>query len=349
MILSIVRAVAFVRAILAAGPALLAAVLLAAAPVGAQETSRDDLLFLRIGTGPTGGTYFPMGGLIANAISNPPGSRPCNKGGSCGVPGLIAVAQSTNGTVDNIEGIRNGTLELALAQADIAYWAYHGTGPYADKGAVENLRAIAMLYKESFHLVARKDADITSVADLKGKTVSLGERGSGTLVDALTILDAYGLSESDVTARYLKPGASADALLAGRIDAFFFIAGAPVTTIGALTAGGQARLIPIDGEPARRLADSLPFLTAGAIPEGVYPGQPAVQTLNVGAVLVCDAKLSEDLVYGITQALWHPNNWALFRKGHPGGRQMDLKNATKGIGIALHAGAANYYFDAGVD
>lgn len=335
------------RAVLALGLAVLAAVSLSLGPARAQ--SESDLTFMRIGTGPTGGGYFPMGGLIGNAISNPPGSRPCDRGGSCGVPGLIAAAVSTNGAVENIEAIRRGDMELALAQADVAYWAYHGTGPYKAKGAVENLRAIAMLYQESFHLVARNDANITTIADLKGKRVSLGEEGSGTLIDALLILEAFGIDAKTIKVSHLKPGAAADALLAGQIDAFFFVAGAPVTTISALTADDKAHLVPIDGEAAAKLTNAYPFLVAGEIAADVYPNQPAVPTINVGAVLVCDAALPESLVYGITQALWHPNNQNLFRKGHPGGEQMSLQTATQGMGIALHAGAANYYFDAGVE
>lgn len=345
---SILRSMFSVRAVLAAGLVVLTSVGLAgAAPAAAQSAS--DLKFMRIGTGPTGGGYFPMGGLIGNAISNPPGSRACEKGGSCGVPGLIAAAVSTNGAVENIDAIRRHTMELALAQADIAYWAYHGTGPYKDDGAVVNLRGVAMLYQESFHLVARADSGITTVADLKGKRVSLGEEGSGTLIDALLILEAYGLDPKKMKPSHLKPGAAADALLAGEIDAFFFVAGAPVTTISALTASNAAHLVPIGGEQAATLTKTYPFLVAGEIAADVYPNQPAVATINVGAVLVADAALPDDLVYGITQALWHPNNQSLFRKGHPGGAQMSLKNATQGMGIALHAGAANYYFDAGVE
>jgi len=329
-----------------AGFAGLCAALLSIFPVLAQDGGSDDIRFVRIGTGPTGGTYFPMGGLIANAISNPPGSRACEKGGSCGVPGLIAVAQSTGGSVENVDAIGRGELELALVQTDVAYWASHGTGIYREKGPVPNLRAIAKLYDESIHLVARKDAGIASVTDLVGKTVSLGSEGSGSLVDALAILDAYGVDLSDLTARYLRPGASADALRAGEIDAFFFIAGPPVLTVGSLLNTGKAELVPIDGEPARQLAQRFPFLEIGRIPHGVYDGVPAVRTLNVATIFVCDAALPDDLVYGITRALWHPSNRSLFHKGHPVGMQMRPDMAAKGLGIPLHSGAAQFYFDA---
>ena len=133
----------------------------------------QEITFYRIGTGGTAGTYYPIGGLIANAISNPPGSLACDKGGSCGVPGLVAMVQSSGGSIENVEGIGEGRLELALSQADIAYWAYHGTGLFRDRGAIDELRAIANLYPESLHVVVRRDSGIASIAELAGKRVSL--------------------------------------------------------------------------------------------------------------------------------------------------------------------------------
>ena len=139
-------------------------------PVAAQETK-----FLRIGTGAIGGTYFPVGGLIANAISSPPGSRSCEAGGSCGVPGLIAVTQSTQGSVENVIAVGRGELETALTQADIAYFAYFGKGVLAKQGRLANLRAIANLFPEMVHLVVRRESAIWEVEGLKGKRVNLGE------------------------------------------------------------------------------------------------------------------------------------------------------------------------------
>src|SRR5258708_799079 len=127
----------------------------AALPVRAQE-----ITFFRIMTGGTVGTYFPIGGLIANAISHPPGSRPCNDGGSCGVPGLVATSVASNGSVANAAAIGAGTAQSGFVQSDIAYWAYSGTGIYAGRPKIDALRTIANLYPESFHLVARKGAGI---------------------------------------------------------------------------------------------------------------------------------------------------------------------------------------------
>ena len=193
----------------------------------ATSAVAQDMSFFRIGTGGTAGTYYPIGGLLANAISNPPGSRPCEEGGSCGVPGLVASALSANGSVANINAIAGGTLESGFAQSDVATWAYTGTGIWDGKPAVEKLRAIANLYPESIHLVASAGSGINSVADLKGKRVSLDEPGSGTLVDARVILEGYGLSEADISPEFLKPDQAADRMRDGAMDAFFFVGGYP--------------------------------------------------------------------------------------------------------------------------
>lgn len=318
--------------------------LLLAGSAAAQETT-----YFRIGTGSTGETHFPIGGLIANAISNPPGSRECSKGGSCGVPGLIAVAQSTNGAVANIEALADGRLEAALAQSDVAYWAFHGTGPYKGKGAVENLRAIAMLYPDSMHLLVRRDSGIASVADLKGKRVSLGETGSGTLIDATAVLRAYGLKTTDVTASNLRPGAAADALAKGDLDAFFVIDGPPVPTVAELARLLPITLVPIEGPAAEQVRRDHPFMVAGTIPGDVYEGvdQP-VPTLDVAILLLVSAQVPEETAYGITRALWHPSTQKLLAQGHPRGKMIRLEAATESMGIPLHAGAAAYYFDAGL-
>src|ERR1700752_1469719 len=144
------------------------------------SAATEETYFFRIGTGPTSGNYFSIGGVIANAISNPPGSRPCDKGGSCGVPGLIAIAQTTQGSVQNVDFIAEKSLESGMCQSDVSYWAYSGSGMYKGQKPVDGLRAIANLYQESLHILVRADSAIKSIADLRGKRISLGERGAGT-------------------------------------------------------------------------------------------------------------------------------------------------------------------------
>lgn len=314
----------------------------------AQGAAAQDMQFFRIGTGGTAGTYYPIGGLIANAISNPPGSRACDAGGSCGVPGLIATAVASNGSVGNVNSIAGGALEAGFSQSDVAYWAQTGTGLWEGKPAVEKLRLIANLYPESIHLVARKDAGINGVADLKGKKVSLDEPGSGTLVDAKIILEAFGMTEADVTAEYLKPDQAADRMRDGAMDAFFFVGGFPAGAIAELASQHDITLVPITGPEVDKLRETYTFFATDTVPGGTYKGQDGdVATISVGAQLVTSADVSEELVYGITQALYNETTQKLFAAGHAKGKQITLDNATQGAGIPFHPGAEKFYKEAG--
>ncbi|WP_246148709.1 TAXI family TRAP transporter solute-binding subunit [Skermanella pratensis] len=328
--------------------ALIATAMTAALLVPAGGPRADDIRFFRIGTGTTGGTYFPVGGMLANVISNPPGSRPCDRGGSCGVPGVIAVAQATQGSVENLKEMRTGTLESALSQADIAFWAREGTGPYKGQQPFDQLTAIANLYVETVHLVVRAESGIRNVADLKGKRVSVGEEGSGTLVEARVILEAYGIAETEIDARYLKPGPAGDRLVEGEVDAFFIVGGHPVAAVAEAAARTPIRLLSFDDEQGRGLKERLPFFTESVIGEGVYEGVSETLTLGVGAQWLVRGDVPEDMVYGITRALWHPNTRRLLDNGHPRGPSIQLATATKGLAAPLHPGAARYYREAGV-
>ena len=217
------------------------------------NVSAADIKFFTIGTGGTAYTYYPVGGMIANAISKPPGSRECGKGGSCGVDGLIASAVSSRGSVDNVNAILSGLRNSGFAQSDVAYWAYTGTGTMEGKEPAKELRTIAALFQEHIHLVALADSGINSVADLKGKRVSLDEPGSGTRVDAKLILAANGLEVDDVQAEALKGNAAAEALRNGKIDAFFVVAGYPTGAIVELASAADIKLVPIAGAGAEKL------------------------------------------------------------------------------------------------
>lgn len=305
--------------------------------------------FFRIGTGGTAGTYYPIGGLLANAISSPPGSRPCEEGGSCGVPGLIATALSSNGSVANVNAIAGGTLESGFSQSDVATWAQTGTGIWEGQEAVENLRAIANLYPETIHLVAAADAGIDSVADLAGKTVSLDEPGSGTLVDARIILEAHGLTEEDVDAAYLKPDQAAERMRDGAMDAFFFVGGFPAGAIAELASQEEIELIPIDGEEAQGILDEYTFFAENTVPGGTYEGvEDDVTTLSVGAQWITSAEQPEELIYEITKALWNDSTRALLDAGHAKGREITAETALDGVGIPLHPGAERFYREAGL-
>jgi TRAP transporter TAXI family solute receptor len=329
--------------------ALLAAALLAWFGVASTGPARaQDMQFFRIGTGGVAGTYYPIGGLIADIISNPPGARPCEKGGSCGVPGLVAIAQSSNGSVANVDAIQSNALESGFVQSDVAYWAYSGTGIYEGQGRAENLRAITNLYPESVHIVARKDAGIQSVRDLKGKRVSLDEPGSGTLVDARIILDAFGLSEDALSPAYVKSSRAIAMIDEGQLDAFFIVAGYPTASVLELCASAGCELVPIEGPEVDALLEQYPFFAKDVIPAGTYPGTGQVNTISVGAQWVVGAEIDEDLVYGITKALWHENARKLLDNGHVKGLAITLETALDGIAIPLHPGAEHYYREVGL-
>ncbi len=331
------------RRLLAAGAGIGAFAALGGAARAQDKDKESALRYFRIGTGATGGTYYPIGTTLANAISNPPGSRPCDRGGACGVPGLIATAQTTQGSVQNLEELMAARLDAALCQADIAYWAFRGEAIYQGKKPFDSLRLIATLYPETVHLVVRRETGITAVGDLKGKRVSLGEAGSGTLVHARIVLEAHGLAPEDLDAVYQRIGDSADAIRQGKLDALFFTGGVPVAAIAALATSVDIALVPIAGAPVEPLRRRFPFFSVARIAGADYKGAVDTPTLAVNTLWAVDAKADAELIYGVTKALWHPNTKALLEKGHPAGKLITLERAVEPSPIPFHSGAERYY------
>ena len=308
----------------------------------------QELKFFTIGTGGTAYTYYPVGGMIANAISKPPGSRECGKGGSCGVPNLIASAVSSRGSVDNVNAIISGLRNSGFAQSDVAYWAYTGTGTMEGKEPAKDLRTIAALFQEHIHLDALKKSNINSVKDLKGKRVSLDEPGSGTYVDAKLILESNGLSTSDVKAEALKGKAATDALRNGKVDAIFVVAGFPTGAIVELASAVDVKLVPIDGAGAKALTSKYGFFSQSPIPSGTYEGVDEVNTVAVGAQWFTSAKEDNELIYQITKALWNKESRKLMDVGHAKGKTITPESALSGVGVPLHPGAEKFYKEAGL-
>jgi len=333
------------RLIARRGAALLLAALgiLGAAPAWAQ--SSDSLL--RIGTGGQTGTYFPIGSLIARAVSDMPVGPGCAdadaQNGRCGVPGLGAVAQTSNGSVANAAALQNGEIEMALVQADVADWAYKAEEIFAGKGRHDRLRFVAHLYSEAMHVVSRRDARIKTIADLRGRAVAMDEPGSGTLVHVRNLLSVYRLSETDLRPVYIKPDLALPRLLSGQLDVFSIVAGWPTKAVSDAFASGQAVLVGIDAEAANRLIRQNPFLSYGQIPADIYPGQPAVGTLMVGAQLIVRADIRDERVNAVLEALWSKRGEALLRAGHPRGADISFADALTGRSLPLHPGAERYY------
>jgi uncharacterized protein len=303
----------------------------------------QDVKVVRIATGPIDTTEFPFGGLVGNAISNPPGSRECERGGNCGVPGLIANSLSSEGTWNNLKALLRGDVDLALSQADVVNWSFYGTGDFEGQETLTRLRVIARLYPSTIHLIARPGVKIASVKDLAGKRVAVDGEGTGTRFTVKAVLAAHGVLSNSVAMRVMNITAAAAALKDKKIDAMFVVSGAPVLALQDLSNTVPFTLIPIGGPTAEKLTHAFPFYTLGTIPADTYGQHPDIATVDVGTVLVSRDDLDGELGFGIARAIWHERNIALFESGHASGKLMDKKLAARGLGVPIQAGAARYY------
>jgi TRAP transporter TAXI family solute receptor len=310
-------------------PRIVLAAALTALAAGAQAQQ-----FFRIGTGGTAGTYYPVGGMIANAISQP--------------GKIVATAQASNGSVANVTGIAGGAMESGFSQADVATWAQKGTGIFEGRPNVPGLRLIANLYPESLHVVVKKGSGIKTVADLKGKRVALDEPGSGTLVNARALLGIYGVTEKDIKPEYLKQVQCAEKLKDGSLDGYFQTTGYPQGTLSELAATNGFELVPIDGAQRDKILAQYKFFAKDNIPDGAYKDVKGVDTIAVGAQWITSSKQSADLVYEITKALWSDKTRTALDAGHAKGKSITKATALEGVGIPLHAGAEKFYKEAGL-
>ena len=331
------------------GPGGTAAFFVLALFWGVGSPNAQEAQFFRIAAAATSGTFFEIGGVIASAISKPAGSPPCGQGGSCGVPGLVAVAQATQGSVENLRMIGAGQVESGIAQSDIAGWAYAGTGIFSAYGPMKQLRAIASLFPESLQLVVRAEGQIQTLADLKGRRVSLGQPESGTVVDARIALAASGLNEKDLTTEYLRPGTAAANIADGTLDGFFIVGGVPVPAIRELATTLPIRLVPVDDDAFSKMKEVSASYRRSVIPAGTYPGV-GMETPSVGfdAVWVVSADASDDLIHAITKALWNEATQRLLEAHNPIGKQVRIENALEGLSVPLHPGAKRFYREAGL-
>ena len=212
---------------------------------------------------------------------------------------------------------------------------------------LKSFKALCALYTETVQLVTC-NPEIKSVADLKGKNVSIGAPGSGVYFNAMDILAAAGLTEADINPQYLSFGDSTDGLKDGKIDAAFIVAGAPTAAITELCTTNNAYLVPIDDEIAANLMASNDFYTAYTIPAGTYTGQDAdVTTVTVKATLIVSANADEETVYNLTKAIF--DNTAAIAAENGKGAELSIENATSGMAAPFHPGAAKYFAEQGVD
>jgi TRAP transporter TAXI family solute receptor len=289
---------------------------------------------MTMGTGSPTGTYYAYGGILGQYIKN---------------NANIAVnAVSTGGSKDNIQGIDVGDYQLGTVQSDVMDYAWNGTRSFEKDGKVESFRTVAGLYAEAVQLIT-VNPEIKSVADLKGKKVSIGAPGSGVYFNAIDVLSAAGIAETDIKPQYQNFDESADALKDGKIDAAFIVAGAPTPAITELSmTNTNTRIVPIDGAFAEKLMKDNTFYSVYKIPANTYSNQPEeISTVTVKATLIVSADANEEEVYNLTAALF--DNIEAISKEHAKGAELSLQNATEGLTVPFHAGAAKYFKEKGIE
>ena len=312
---------------------IIAVVLSAVLLLGLTACGASGAAQMTMGTGGPTGTYYAFGGVLGQYAKDH--------------AGINVTVVSTDGSKANIENIDIGDYQLGLVQSDVMAYAWTGARSFESTGAVTSFRVVAGLYAEAVQLITM-DPEIKSVADLKGKSVSIGAPGSGVYFNAIDILAAAGLTEADINPQYMSFGDSTDGLKDGKIDAAFIVAGAPTAAITELCTTNDAYLVPIDGDIAANLMASSAFYTAYTIPAGTYKGQDAdVTTVTVKATLIVAASADEETVYNLTKAIF--DNTAAIAKENGKGAELSIENATSGMTAPFHPGAAKYFAEQGVD
>jgi TRAP transporter TAXI family solute receptor len=293
--------------------------------------------FLTIGTGGVTGVYYAAGGAICRLVNKDRAKH-----------GIRCSVESTGGSVFNINTIKAGELDLGVSQSDVMYNAVKGEKQFKDAGAYGDLRAVMSLHPEPFTVVARKEANIRTFADFKGKKFNVGNPGSGTRASMEEILGAMGWKMSDFAlASELKADEHGPALCDGKIDGFFYAVGHPSANIQDPTTTCGAKLVPLSGAYVDKLVGQWPFYAKVTIPAGLYPNNPqATDTFGVLATLVSSSKVPADNVYAVVKAVF--DNFEEFKKLHPALAHLKPEDMVKnGLSAPLHDGAARYYKEKG--
>ena len=314
---------------------LVVSIVLALTLVLAGTSIAQQKKFFVISTGGTGGTYYPLGGILAQALSQ-------------AVPEVVVTSQAGNASVANCNLIRDKQVESAFVQSNVAYNAYNGLEQFKDKPA-KNLRFIASLYPETIQIVARADSKIKTVKDIKGKRLVPGDRGSGTEVDTLNILGAYGYTYKDFSSvDWLSFSGGAQHLQDKQADVTFTTAGWPTAAITELAISTNIVLVPIDEAKIKDITKKYPFYSRIIIPKATYKGQEKdVPTITTMAQWVVGAEVPDEVVYKLTKALWE-NGAKKMAEAHSQGKNVQPKTALAGMGIPLHPGAEKFYKEAGL-
>ena len=304
----------------------------AAADSAATGEGIASLQRLLMVTGGDAGTYYSLGGVLANVLT-------------ANVNNLEVTATTSGASAANARSLNNGEAELAILQNDVLGYAYSGTDSMAEDGAMPKLRAIAGMYPEVIQLVALKSSNITSIQDLKGKRVCVGDAGSGSEVNAKQILEAAGLSYDDFDVQYLSFSDASTAMQNGTVDAAFATSALPNTAIVELANTTEIVVVPIDGATADALIEAHPFYARTTIGADVYDAQEA-ESVAIIATLACTEDLDEEVVYQITKAMFEQKD--ALAASHARGNDLDINKVADGITIPFHPGAIRYYQEQGI-
>ncbi len=303
----------------------------ATAPAFAQQQ------FISIGTGGVTGVYYPTGGAICRLVNKDRKEH-----------GIRCSAESTGGSVYNINTVRAGELEFGVAQSDWQYHAYNGTSKFQDAGAFEGLRAVFSVHPEPFTLIARQGSGIAKFEDLKGQKVNVGNPGSGQRATMEVVMDAFGMKMDDFAlAAELKGSEMAQALCDGKIDAMIYTIGHPAAAVTEAATTCDVELVSVQGAPIDALIADNPYYRSATIPGGMYKGTDAdVTTFGVGATFVTSTDVPENVVYTVVKAVF--DNFDDFKKLHPAFANLqEAQMISDGLSAPLHDGAAKYYKERG--
>ena len=310
----------------------LSAALISVAPIayGAQQ-------FISIGTGGVTGVYYPTGGAICRLVNKDRKKH-----------GIRCSAESTGGSIYNINTVKAGELEFGVAQSDWQYHAYNGTSKFKDAGKFEKLRAVFSVHPEPFTLLVRADSGVNGFADLKGKKVNVGNPGSGQRATMEVVMGAFGLEMKDFAlAAELKGSEMAQAICDGKIDAMIYTVGHPAAAITEATTTCDIKVVDVKGAPIDKLVADNSFYRVAGIPGGMYKGTDSdVTTFGVGATFVSSSDVSDEVVYTVVKAVF--DNFNDFKKLHPAFANLkESEMIADGLSAPVHDGAMKYYKERG--
>ncbi|GHC57774.1 C4-dicarboxylate ABC transporter substrate-binding protein [Alcaligenes pakistanensis] len=312
--------------------AALCTLLLSPLPASAQQK------FVSIGTGGVTGVYYAAGGAICRLVNK-----------DRGADGVRCSVESTGGSVFNVNTIKAGELDLGVVQSDVGYNAYNGEGQFKDGGAYKKLRSVFSIHPEPFTVLSRKEANVSSFDDFKGKRFNVGNPGSGTRASMDQLLLAMGLDSSFFSlASELRPDEHGPALCDGKIDGFIYGVGHPSANIQDPTTSCGAKLVPLTGPAVDKLVDAHPYYAKATIPGGLYPNNPEdTETYGVLATFVTSEDVPEESVYNVVKAVF--DNFDDFRRLHPAFANLKKEDMAKnGLSAPLHPGAEKYFKEKGL-